>query len=215
MADETMARRRVGYTDEVRRLLDAALGVMARNGTRSRARVADIVAGAGLSNEAFYRHFSSKDALVSALLEDGAERLRSYLAHQMDKERDAAGQVRRWVHGVMAQADEKIAATTLAVLWNAGADAQGLASGRHFASAPLATLLHDPLAALGSRSPGIDATLAAHGVLGKLSDHLWQGTGPGARELTAIVDFCLAAGRAGGGRGREGQRNPAGSPPLL
>ena len=106
IAGQTMARRGADYTEEVRRLLDAALTVMARNGTRARARVADIVTTAGLSNEAFYRHFKSKDALVGALLDDGAERLRGYLAHQMEKERTAAGQVRRWVHGVLSQADE-------------------------------------------------------------------------------------------------------------
>lgn len=39
---------------------------------------ADIVAAAGLSNDTFYRHVSSKDALVAAILEDGAERLCGY-----------------------------------------------------------------------------------------------------------------------------------------
>ena len=89
---------------EVRRLLDAALEVMRRCGTTSRPRVADIVAAAGLSNDAFYRHFRSKDALVAALLEDGAERLRSYLAHQMAKDSAPEPQVRRWVEGVLSQA---------------------------------------------------------------------------------------------------------------
>jgi len=193
IARQTMARRGADYTVEVRRLLDAALEVMASNGTRARARVADIVTTAGLSNETFYRHFKSKDALVGALLEDGAERLRRYLAHQMDKESTAAGQVRRWVGGVLSQADEEIAVTTLAVLWNAASTDRGLASGRHFASAPLATLLYDPFTTLGAGTPELAADLAAHAVLGKLSDHLWQGTRPTAREVTAIVDFCLAA----------------------
>src|SRR6266704_2895492 len=85
IAQETLARRGADYVGEVRRLLDAALDVMRERGTVSRARVADIVAAAGLSNDAFYRHFPSKDALVAALLEDGAERLASYVAHQMDK----------------------------------------------------------------------------------------------------------------------------------
>ena len=94
---------------------------MRRCGTDSRPRVADIVAAAGLSNDGFYRHFASKDALVAAILDDGTERLQSYLAHQMAKEVTAAGKVRRWVEGVLSQAsDEEIAATTLAVLWNAG-----------------------------------------------------------------------------------------------
>ena len=146
---QTLAKRELDYAGEVRRLLDAGLEVMRRCGTSSRPRVADIVEAAGLSNDAFYRHFPSKDALVAAILDDGAERLRGYLDHQMDKEPTPAGQVRRWVEGVLAQADPEIAATTLAVLWNGGTAVDGTAAGRHFASATLATLLHGPFAELG------------------------------------------------------------------
>ena len=67
---------------------------MARCGTTSRPRVADIVEAAGLSNDAFYRHFPSKDALVAAILDDGAERLQGYLDHQMAKARGPEAQVR-------------------------------------------------------------------------------------------------------------------------
>ena len=88
---------------------------MRRCGTTSRPRVADIVAAAGLSNDAFYRHFPSKDALVAALVDDGALRLRSYLDHQMAKEPAPETKVRRWVEGVMSQAEGEVAATTLAV----------------------------------------------------------------------------------------------------
>jgi AcrR family transcriptional regulator len=193
IARRALDRRGAAYTDEVRRLLDGALAVMSRCGTTSRPRVADIVTAAGLSNDAFYRHFSSKDALVTALLEDGAQRLRSYLAHQMAKEHDASGQVRRWVEGVLAQADDDSASTTLAVLWNGASVGGGPASGRHFASAPLAELLHGPFATLGSRAPALDATLAAHATLGRLSDHLWQQTCPDRDEAAHIVAFCLAA----------------------
>ena len=80
----------------------------------SRPRVADIVAAAGLSNDAFYRHFASKEALVAAILEDGTARLTSYLDHQMAKAPTPADKVRRFVEGVMSQAaDDDIAATTL------------------------------------------------------------------------------------------------------
>ncbi|HVA07616.1 MAG TPA: TetR/AcrR family transcriptional regulator [Acidimicrobiales bacterium] len=191
----SLAKREGDYADEVRRLLRAALDVMRRCGTATRPRVADIVAAAGLSNEAFYRHFRSKDALVSAILEDGAERLCSYLAHQMEKEATPEGRVRRWVEGVLAQADEEIAATTLAVLWNGSSVGGGVAAGRHFASTPLASLLHEPFAVLGSADPEFDAVLAAHATLGKLSDSLWQGTQPMPSEVAAVVAFCLAAVR--------------------
>ena len=189
----TLAKRESDYADEVRRLHDAALDLMRRFGTTSRPRVADIVAAAGLSNDVFYRHFKSKDDLVTAILEDGGERLRSYLAHQLAKEPTPEGQVRRWVRGVLAQAHGDSAATTLAVLWNGSTAGGGLAAGRHFASAPVASLLHGPFAALGSDSPELDAALAAHATFGMLSDCLWQQSEPGRAEVERVADFCLRA----------------------
>ncbi len=164
---------------------------MKRCGTTSRPRVSDVVSAAGLSNEAFYRHFPSKDALVAAVLQDGAERLVAYLTHQMEKEQSAEGRIRRWVVGVLSQAEDEIAATTLAVLWNGGSVGEGLASGRHFASAPLAALLEEPFASLGSDDPAFDASLAAHATLGRLSDYLWERTVPTPAETERITDFCL------------------------
>ena len=192
VAQRTLADRESTYADEVRRLLDAALVVMLRCGTASSPRVADIVAEAELSNDAFYRHFKSKADLVTALLEDGAERLRSYLAHQMEKEQMPEAQVRRWVQGVLSQADPGIAETTLAVLWNGGSVGIEQASGRHFASAPLAGLLHEPLAVLGSDNAELHSRLAAHATLGMLADHLWQQTTATRREIEEITAFCLS-----------------------
>jgi AcrR family transcriptional regulator len=195
IAQQTLAARAPDYSAEVRRLLDAGREVMRRNGTTGKAKVADIVAASGLSNDAFYRHFSSKDALVAAILEDGTARLQSYLAHQMEKEATPEGQVRRWVEGVLAQAtDEDAAATTLAVLWNAGgwnvAGAIERPAGPS-ANAPLATLLWDPFRELGSVRPELDASLVGHAVVGNLSDHLWQRTRPSRSETAHLVAFCL------------------------
>ena len=176
----------------MRRLLDAGLDVMRRGGTSAKPRVADIVAAAGLSNEAFYRHFASKDALVGAILADGAERLRSYLAHQMDKAAAPEDKVRRWVEGVLSQAvDPEVAAQTLAVMWNAG----GSGLVQTTMTEPLAALLHEPFTALGSVDPQLDASLVAHATIGKLSDHLQQGVRPGRGEVQHVVDFCMRAVR--------------------
>jgi AcrR family transcriptional regulator len=193
VARRTLAGREAAYANEVRRLLDAALDLMRQRGTSSRPRVADIVAAAGLSNEAFYRHFASKDALVVALIEDGALRLRSYVEHQMAKEQQPSEQVRRWVEGVLSQADEDIARTTLAVIWNGGGAGTGQASDRSLGSAPVGELLHAPFAALASVDPELDAALATHATFGKLSDYLWQGTRPSPADVDHIVDFCLGA----------------------
>jgi AcrR family transcriptional regulator len=195
IAAQTLSRRGSEYTTEVRRLLDAALAVIAEHGTTSRARVADIVAAAGLSNDAFYRHFPSKDALVAALIEDGTVRLVSYVSHQMDKESTPEGKVRRWVEGVLSQTSEKVAATTLAVLWNGSSFDRGMAPGSHNASVPLAALLHQPFTELGSASPELDASLVAHAALGKVSEYLWAGKRPRRDELDDIARFCIDAGR--------------------
>jgi AcrR family transcriptional regulator len=194
IAQRTLTRRGAEYAGEVRRLLDAALDVMRTCGTTSRARVADIVAAAGLSNDAFYRHFPSKDALVAAILEDGTDRLLSYLAHQMAKESTPEGQVRRWVEGVLSQAaDEDIAATTLAVLWNSGSVGEGLPS----ASRPLGALLREPFAALGSLDADGDATFVAHAVVGMMSDLLWERAQPSRADVARMVERSLAVARAG------------------
>ena len=194
IARQTFANRGPDYPGEVRRLLDAGREVMRACGTTSRPRVADIVAAAGLSNDAFYRHFASKDALVQAILEDGTERLHSYLHHQMDKEPTPEAKVRCWVDGVLDQAaDPELAASTLAVLWNAGSVGQGMVARPPRATAPLAVLLREPFAALGSADPDLDAELVTHAVVGLLADHLWRDERPTPAAVEHATRFCLAA----------------------
>lgn len=192
IAQRALAKRSAVYAGEVRRLLDAGLEVMRSCGTTTRPRVSDIVAAAGLSNEAFYRHFPSKDALVAAILEDGAERLTSYVAHQMDKAPTPEGKVRRWVEGILSQAvDDDIAAATLAVLWN-GRGIEGQLPGRTSMDAPLADLLRSPFADRGSDRPEFDASLASHAVIGMLTDYLQQDRRPAHADIDRIVAFCLS-----------------------
>jgi AcrR family transcriptional regulator len=187
IAQQRLAKRGAEYTSEVRRLLDAGLDVMRRCGTTSSPRVSDIVAAAGLSNDAFYRHFASKQALVAAIIDDGSARLASYLAHQMEKVEGAEEKVTAWVAGVMSQAaDEDIAATTRAVLGN-GPTAGGTTT------APLAALLREPFAALGSTDPEADAALCAHAAVGALSDFLSSEARPTRAQIDHITRFCLRA----------------------
>jgi len=188
-----LSRREATYGNEIRRLMDAALALMIRGGASASPSVNEILAEAGVSKDAFYRYFPSKGALIGALLEDGAVRLRSYLAHQMAKESDPERQVRRWVDGVLTQAAGDAATTTRAVLSNASGAEGGALLGRHFASGPLAGLLHEPFARLGSPTPQLDAAVAAHGTLGVVSDHVAAGTTPSAEEGERLVDFYLAA----------------------
>jgi AcrR family transcriptional regulator len=196
IARQTLAKRSADYADEVRRLLDAALSVMRAGGPDGRARVADIVAEAGLSNDAFYRHFPSKDALVAAVIEDGSTRLHSYLVHQMAKEATPEGRIRRWVEGVLSQARGGVADSTLAVMVNAGGTSTGRM--RQYPSADvLATLLVGPLTELGSATPQLDAAFIADGVIGRLNHLLWQRTAPTRADATRTADLAVRVARGG------------------
>lgn len=197
IARQSVAGREAEYAGEIRRLLDAALDQVRRCGPDGRPRVADIVAAAGLSNDAFYRHFRSKDALMAALLTDGTERLGDYVAHRMAKESGPAARIRCWVAAILSQADAAIAADTRAVLCQTGALGVDLVSGRA-GSAPrrLAGLLYGPLAELGVGDPEYVAGLLAYSAVGKLSEYLWSGVEPTAEEVARLGDYCLVVASA-------------------
>ena len=109
VASRTLSVRSEAYADEVRRLVAAGYAVMRRTGTLD-PRVQDIVREAGLSNQAFYRHFRGKDELLVAILDDGQRQLLTYLEHRMAGAEPAAARVRAWVAGVMEQARNRAAA---------------------------------------------------------------------------------------------------------
>lgn len=193
-SQRALARHRAVYTEEVRRLLDAGLEVMRQYGTERSPRVSDIVGAAGLSRDAFYRHFESKEDLVATIVEQGARRLVSYLAHQMGKESGPRGQLRRWVEGIMAQAsNDDVAHATRAVLWNGGHVADRSRPDLSATSGLLADLVVEPLRALGSADPERDAAVATHAAMGRMQEFLWRSESPGPLDVAHLVRFCTAA----------------------
>jgi AcrR family transcriptional regulator len=193
-AQRSLARRQAVYADEVRRLLDAGLEVMRECGTTKSPPVSDIVAAAGLSRDAFYRHFASKEDLVAAIVEAGAERLRSYLRHQMAKERDPGARLRRWIEGIMSQASNReVAHSTRAVLWNGGRVGDQARPEVVTTHRPLAELIVEPVAALGSRDPERDAAAITQATMGLMNDFLWRFAAPTRADVAHLVRFCHTA----------------------
>lgn len=183
-------------TAEAEALLAAGMAVMLRNGTERRATVAEIVKEAGLSNQAFYRHFAGKDDLVAALIDAGARRLAGYLEHRMAATSDAHEQIRTWIGGVLAQAtDPAVAAPTRAVAWNRGSIAAEADDLARQADRLSYHLLEAPLAALGRADPAADAYLIGTLVFRVLTDALTADPAPTAADLEFVTDFCLAAVR--------------------
>jgi AcrR family transcriptional regulator len=107
VAERTLLRslgaRQALYAGEVRRLIDAAFRVMRETGSLD-PRVEQIVRAAGLSNQAFYRHFRSKGELLLAVLDDGIGQLCAYLGKRMAGADSGEARVREWLAGMLAQA---------------------------------------------------------------------------------------------------------------
>jgi AcrR family transcriptional regulator len=189
-----LARRQAVYADEVRRLLDAGLAVMRQFGTTRSPRVSDIVEAAGLSRDAFYRHFASKEDLVAAIVEAGEQRLVSYLRHQMAKESSPGEQLRRWVEGIMSQAtNPEVAHSTRAVLWNGGRVGDHSWTEAVTGYTSLAQLIMEPIAGLGSLDPERDAVVSAHATMGVMREFLWKCAAPTKADIANLVRFCTRA----------------------
>jgi len=86
--------------DERMRIIDAADRCLtARDGAT--VSVTDILAEAGLSTRAFYRHFESKDSLLLALFRRDSERLAAGLDSAVAAATSPDDALRRFVHGTL------------------------------------------------------------------------------------------------------------------
>jgi AcrR family transcriptional regulator len=188
--DRGLAKYRLDATREVETILDAALRVAERMAPAA-PRVADIIAEAGTSNQAFYRYFAGKDDLMTAVRQRGTVRLQAYLEHQIAKQTNSQQQIEAWIRGVLTQAIDRraarqSAAVNLQLAHHHQAEDVALTGG-------LQTLLLDPLVASGSREPERDAAAIFEAVFGTLRRHLAQSTAPTAADTDHLVAFCLRA----------------------
>jgi AcrR family transcriptional regulator len=184
LAGRTLADRHEAYAAEIRTLLDAALTVMRRDDTID-PRVSDIVLTAGLSNQAFYRHFRGKDELLVALLDDGRRRLLATIERRMARASDDPGRVRAWIDAVLAQAR----------------DPEAAAATRPFAANGDRLAVRFPDETRGSRDRLVDplrplvgdaaAIAIYHLAMGTVHDALLARRTPSRAEAEAIVEFAL------------------------
>ncbi|GAB2825631.1 hypothetical protein GCM10022221_24650 [Actinocorallia aurea] len=195
---ERAVRRRLAALEEaaeadVRALMDAGLALMLERRDGRGPRVADIVAAAGLSNDAFYRYFSGKDALVEAIVDRGARSLTAYVARRVAAADGPAEALRAGVAAVLKQvADAEIARQTRAVLGNSLTFSPG---GTHVSVRlveDLTAVFAPPAAALGAPAPESAARAIASAVVGTLHYHLFKAEAPTPGETDALVAFLLA-----------------------
>jgi AcrR family transcriptional regulator len=191
----SLARRHASYADEVERIVAATYAVIERTGSLD-PTMRDILRQSGISTQAFYRHFRSKDELLLALLDDGRRQLTSYLAHRMTKAATAEGQLRAWIEGVLAQAsDETAAAKTRPFLANLDRLAEQYPQDQQESVDLLIGLLEGALAQLGipAERLRLDAVAIYHLAIGTMHQHIRDRTRPGAGEIEHVIQFSLAA----------------------
>jgi AcrR family transcriptional regulator len=190
-ARRALAARESAYIDEVQRLLGAGLDLMVELGDERAPRVAEIVERAGLSNQAFYRHFASKDELIAAVVEAGAHRLESYLRHQLAKVDDPQLKIRAWIVGVASQAQRRaVARQTRAAMHNL---VRLPVEVRQTVRVPATDhVLVDALRDAGSPDPERDAVAISLLAIGRLEQFLWRSP-PSDDDVEQLVEFCLAA----------------------
>jgi AcrR family transcriptional regulator len=92
-------------SEQVERILAAAVALIRDTETLD-LRVTDVIARAGVSNRAFYRHFTGKAELLIAVLEDGNRRYMQRLEQRMDRCATPLEAVECWVRGMLARAQE-------------------------------------------------------------------------------------------------------------
>jgi AcrR family transcriptional regulator len=191
LAERLVAERRDAYAAEARRLIDAALVVMRRTGAIDPA-VRDVVKEAGSSNQAFYRHFPSKDALLLAVLADGQQRLVSYLEHRVAPDGDPRARVQRWIEALMEQARRPEAADATRPFAINGSRLRDRFPAEVAASRQeLVETLRPAVTAMGGAER--DVELVHDLAMTRMNEALVARRAPDGDEVAHLVAFCLAA----------------------
>lgn len=183
-----LLNRRESALDEVRRMLDAGIELMSVQERPSAPRVADIVARAGTSNDAFYRAFGNREEFLAAIVDDGARRLLSYVGHQQDSATDAESRLRQGFMAILSQAaNPSIARTTRAVISCAPARRGSRGMDLVDLASELGTLFEPALTELGSQDALRDARTLAQVCLAEMQRFLWNEQEPGDAELDYLM----------------------------
>jgi AcrR family transcriptional regulator len=196
--DRSLESRRAAAEDEVDRLISAAFRIIERTG-HLEPKVSDILAEAGLSNQAFYRHFQGKHALLVAVLDDGIQSLADYLAARMAETKGPVEAVREWILGMAAQTQDPVgAAASRPFALARGRLAESfpaeVTESERRVTAPLRETLKQARDAghMPCVVPEVEAEALYHLMMGWVEARLVEGRIPSAAEVAQLQAFILA-----------------------
>ncbi|MGV9865529.1 TetR/AcrR family transcriptional regulator [Rhodococcus koreensis] len=186
------SERQAMYDDEVRRLIAAAESVMLAKGRTEPPRMTEIVHEAGMSNQAFYRHFRSRDDLIVATYEHGLLTLASYLAHSVEKAPDITGKIRALIDGYFAQiAEPRLSKLSKAILWNISRISRSDSEIEPVGYARIISLIGDLLADAGVDKAERSAIFVQTLLSGTTRHFHEKDETPNEEDRAALAVFCL------------------------
>jgi len=195
--DRTVAGRQAEYEREMSRIVETTFELVRTTGTVDPS-MREILAATGLSTQAFYRYFASKDECMLAVLDEGRRRLLATLERRMQRARTAPERISAWIEGVLAQASGPAGARTRPWVANEQRLAERFPDEHDASVAVLVALLVPPVSELGGVDAG-EARLAASFVyrvtFASLQAALARGSGVSSTEASALVEFCLTGVR--------------------
>ncbi len=199
--ERALRSRRATYEDEVRRLIAASFALIRESGALE-PRVSEIVRRAGLSNQAFYRHFRSKDELLLAVLDEGVTILEGYLEHRMASLSSPDERVRAWMEGMLEQVLDPTAAAATRPFALSRARLADLFPGEVQESeqrltAMLRDALHEASGVLRSADPQRDAETLYDLAMGWMQRRLAQPGLATRADADALTEFALHGIRRG------------------
>jgi AcrR family transcriptional regulator len=202
--DRSVADRRTAYVEEITEIVEATYRVIQRTGSFDPG-LREILRESGLSTQAFYKHFRSKDELLLVLLDDGRRKLEGYLRHRMEKAKTPAARIQAWIEGVLAQAaNPQAAERTRPFLANRDRLAERFPAEQQASADLLVGLLAEAIGELpGSKRDATRARRDAQAIydvtFGALHSYVVHGKRPAKNDSDHLVRFCLDAVGAGKG----------------
>ncbi|MGN5238556.1 TetR/AcrR family transcriptional regulator [Rhodococcus sp. SJ-3] len=185
--------RQEAYDAEVRALIRATSEVMLRNGCTEVPKVSEIVREAGITNQAFYRHFRSRDDVVVATYEQGMLTVYNYLRHRVHKKSSWQDKLEAWIDGIVAQIeDPRLADLSAVIQWNVSQIAREKTEIEPVGRERIRALLLSILTEAGVADPDRQALFVDNLVTGTASHYMDTGQQPTAGDREALLRFCLA-----------------------
>ena len=191
IARRAVEERELEHLQTVQRIVDAAYRVIERTGDVD-PPIRAVLRESGVTNQAFYKCFRSKDELLLVLLDDGRRRLVGSLERRMARVDSRDDKIRAWVAGVLAQAGRADAASrTRPFLTNQHRLVEQFPDEQQASVDLLIDLLDEVV------DDRRDAEAIYQLAFGALHTHLSRGTRPTPEEVDHLVGFCLRAVNGG------------------